>query len=198
MTLTECQLRPFELLEVQEKRRVLQIPRRNYLDTYWESSVEVRARGGDELQGIKCIKRLVRIKREEVVQKELQRAFVAEFMSNPIDEAHKEPRSTAASTIFPWKNTLEAHAKGHEKRRRKLLQKVEQEEMRRQKREIKEAATERWKGRLAIIEGHQLNVWKNRDDDYPEQSWDLRRAIEVSGIPIPSYLRYSSLAHFSV
>lgn len=138
------------------------------------------------------------MKREEVVQKELQRGFVAGFMSNPVNEAHKGHRTTAASIIFPWKNTFEAHARGHEERRRKLLQKVEQEEMKRQKREIKEAATERWKGRLAIIEGHQLNVWKNRDDDYPEQSWDLRRAIEVSGIPTPSHLHYLSLAHFPV
>lgn len=190
MTLTECQLRPFELLEVQEKSRVLQIPRRDYLDTYWESSVEVRTQDEGEPQGIKRIKRFIRMKREEMVQQELQRAFVAEFMSNPVGDAHKEPRSTAASIILPWKNTLEAHARGHEKRRRKLLQNVEQEEMKRQKREIKEAATERWKGRLVIVEGHQLDVWKNRNDDYPEQSWDLRRAIEVSGIPTSSYLRY--------
>ncbi len=183
---------------MQEKSRVLQIPPRNYLDTYWESSVEVRTRGRGEPQGIKCIKRFIRMEREEGVQQELQRAFVAEFMSNPVDEAHKEPRSTAASIIFPWKNTFEAHARGHEKRRRKLLQKVEHEEMKRQKRENKETATERWKGRLAIVQGHHLNVWKNRDDGYPEQSWDLRRAIEVSGIPTRSYLHYLSLAHLSV
>ena len=183
---------------MQEKNRVLQIPRRDYLDTYWESSIEVCTQGGGEPQGIKYIKRFIRMKREEMVQQELQRTFVAEFMSNPVGEIHKEPRSTAASIILPWKNTLEAHARGHEKRRRKLLQKVEQEEMKRQKHEIKEAATERWKGRLAIVEGHQLNVWKNRDDDAPEQSWDLRRAIEVSGIPTSSYLRYYSLAHLLI
>jgi hypothetical protein len=190
MTLTECQLQPFELLEVQEKSRVLQIPRHVYLDAYWESPVEVRTQGGGEPQGIECIKKFARLKREEIVQQELQRAFVTEFMSNPVDEAHKGRRSAATSIILPWKNTPEARAREHEKKRRKLLQKVEQEEMKRQKREIKEAATERWKGRLAIVEGHQLNVWKDRDDGHPEQSWDLRRAIDVSGIPTPSYLRY--------
>jgi len=195
MALTECQIRPFELLEVQEKSRVLQISRRVYLDAYWESTVEVRTQGGGEPQGIEYIKKFARLKREEMVERELQRAFVAEFMSNPVDEAHKGPRSAAASMLLPWKNTPEARAREHEKKRRKLLQRAEQEEMKRQKREIKEAAAERWKGRLAIVEGHQLSVWKDRDDDHPEQSWDLRHAIEVSGIPTPSCFHYSSLTH---
>jgi hypothetical protein len=190
MTLTECQLRPFELLEVQEKSRVLQIPQHVYLDTYWESPIEVRTYGGGELQGIEGIKKFARMEREKVVRQALERAFVTEFMSNPVDEAHKEPRSAAASIILPWKNTPEARAREHEKKRRKLLQKVQRAEMKRQKRETKEAAAERWEGRLAIVEGHQLNVWKKRDDDHPEQTWDLRRAIEVSGIPTISYLRY--------
>ena len=154
--------------------------------------------GRGEPQGIECIKKFSRMKREEMVQRELQRAFMAEFMSNPVDEVHKGPRSAATSIILPWKNTSEARAREREKKRRKLLQKVEQEEMKRQKREIKEAATEKWKGRLAIVEGHRLNVWKDRDDDHPEQSWDLRRAIEVSGIPTSSYLRYQSFTQMFV
>jgi len=174
---------------MQEKTRVLQIPRHVYLDAYWESPVEVRTHDRGGLQGMKGIKRLVRMKREEVVQQELQRAFVAEFMSNPIGEAHKGPRS-AASIILPWRNTPEARSREHEKKRRELLQKVEQAETKRENREIKEAATERWKERLAIVEGHQLNVWKNRNDDHPEQSWDLRCAIEVSGMSTSSYSRY--------
>ena len=197
MTLTECRLRPFELLELQETARFLRIPRRVYLDTYWESPVEVRTRGGGELQGLEGIKKLATIEREEKVQQELQRDLVTEFVSNPADEAREEPRGAAASMILGWKNTPDARAKEHEEKRRKLLQKAEQEETKRQQREIKEAATEKWKERLAIVEGHQLNVWKNRDDDYPEQSWDLRRAVEVSGMPSSSYLHYKSLTHYS-
>jgi len=185
----ECRIQPFELLEMQERSRFLQIPRRVYLDTYWESPVEVRTHGGGKLQGIQGVKELTRMKREGKVQ-ELQRDFVAEFKSNPVDEARKEPRCSAACTIRPWKNTPEARAREHEKKRRKLLRKIEQQETKRQEREIKEASTERWQERLAIVEGHQLSVWKNRDDDRPEQSWDLRRAVEISGTPISSYLHY--------
>jgi len=183
MTLTEYRLRQFELLEVQEKSRFLHIPRRAYLDTYWESPIEVHTRDRNELQAIDGIKKFVRTERELKVQQELRRDFVTEFMSNPVDEAREEPRSAAALTVLPWKNTPEARAREHEKRRRKLLLKVEQEETKRQQREIEETAMEHWVERLAIIEGHQLNVWKNRDDDHPEQSWDLRRVVKVSGIP---------------
>jgi hypothetical protein len=193
MTLTECRLRPFELLEMQEKSRFLQIPRRVYLDTYWESPVAVRMRGGGELQGIEGIMKLTSMGREEKVQQDLQRDLAAEFVSNPADDAREETRSAAASMIPPWKNTPEARAKEREEKRRELLHKAEREETKRQKREIKEAATERWKERLAIVEGHQLNVWKNREDGYPEQSWDLRRAVELSGMAISSYLHHSLL-----
>jgi hypothetical protein len=201
MTLTECRLRPFELLEMQEKSRFLQIPRRVYLDTYWESPVKVRMRGGGELQGIDGIKKLAKIDREEMAQQELQRDLVAEFVSNPADEAREDSKTIVTSTVLPWRDTPEVRAREHEEKRRKLLQKAEREDAKRQKREIKEAAMERWKQRLAIIEGHQLNLWKNRDDDYPEQSWDLRRVVEVSGVPtflsflIP-LLSYLSLTHF--
>ena len=198
MTLTECRIQPFELLEMQEKSRFLQIPRHVYLDTYWESPIEVCTHGGGELQGIERIGKPARMEREEKVQRELQRDFAAAFESNPVDEARKDPKSVAVSIIHPWKNTPEARAREHEKKRRKLLQKIEREEMKRQKLEIKEDATERWKERLAIVEGHQLNVWKNRDDDYPEQSWDLRRAVEVSCTPTSSYLHYYSLTYLSV
>lgn len=173
---------------MQEKSRFLKIPRRVYLDTYWESPVAVRMRGGDDLQGIEGIKKLARMEHEEKVQQELQRDFVAEFTSNPVDEAHEESRSAVAPTILTWKGTPEARARDREEKRRKILQKAEQEDTKRQKREIREAAMERWKERLAIVEGCQLNVWKNRDDDYPEQSWDLRRAVEVSGMPTSRYL----------
>lgn len=183
MTLTECRLRPFELLEMQEKSRFLKIPRRAYLDTYWESPVAVRMRGGGELQGIEGINKLAKVGREEKKQQKLQRDLVAEFTSNPLDEAREESRSMVAPSILSRKDTAEARARDHEEKRRKLMQKYEQEEVKRQKREVKEAAMERWKERLAIVEGHQLNVWKNRDDDYPEQSWDLRRVVEVSGMP---------------
>jgi hypothetical protein len=188
MTLTECRLRPFELLEMQEKSRFLQIPRRVYLDTYWESPVEVRTRGGGDLQGIDGFTKLVSIDRETKAQRDLQRDFVAEFVSNPADEARDESRRAAAPMALPWKNTPEALAREHEEKRRKLLQKAGREETKRQEREIKEAATERWKERLAIVEGYQLNVWKNRDDEYPEQNWDLRRVVEVSGMSASSHL----------
>jgi hypothetical protein len=196
MTLTEYQLRPFELLEMQERSRFLQIPRNVYLDTYWESPVEVHTRDRDELQGIDSIKKLVRMERDVKVQQELRHDFEAEFMSNPVDETREEPRNTAVLMTLPWKNTLEARAKEHVKRRRKLLQKAEQEETKRQQREIEETAMERWVERLAIIEGYQLKVWKNREDDYPEQSWDLRRVIDVSGIPTSTYLHYQLLTQF--
>jgi len=144
-------------------------------------------RGGSERQGIEGIRKLARQGCEEEVQQELQRGFVAEFMSNPVDETREEPRGMTALMTLPWKNTPEARAREHETRRRKLLQKAEQEETKRQKREVKEAAMERWMERLAIVEGHRLNVWKNREDDHPEQSWDLLRVVGVSGKPTPSY-----------
>jgi len=147
-------------------------------------------RGGGELQGIDGIKKLVRMEREEKTLQELQCDLDAEFVSNPVDEVHGGSRGAVASTVLPWKDTPEARAKEHEEKRRKLVQKTEREEMKRQKREIKEVAMERWKERLAIVDGHQLNLWKNRDDDYPEQSWDLRRVVEVSGMPTHSYLHY--------
>ena len=195
MTLGEYRLRPFELLEMQERSRFLQITRRVYLDAYWESPVEVRMRGGGEWHGIESMKKFVRMEYEEKVQQGLQTDFVAEFMSNPVDETREGPRSMATLMTLPWKNTPEARAREHETRRRKVLQKAEQEEMKRQKREIKEAAMERWMERLAIVQGHQLNVWKNRGDNNPEQSWDLRSVVEVSGIPTSLYLLYSPLTH---
>ena len=176
---------------MQEKSRFLQIPRRLYLNTYWESPVKFRMRGGGELQGIEGVKRLAKMEREEMVQQELQRDLVAEFVTNPADEAREDSKialSVVTSTVLPWKDTPEARAREHEEKRRKLLQKAEREDAKRQKRETKESAMERWKERLAIVEGHQLNLWKNRGDDYPEQSWDLRRVVEVSGMPSYSYL----------
>jgi hypothetical protein len=190
MTLTEYRLRPFELLEMQEKSRFLQVPRRVYLDMYWESLVEVYTRDKNEPQGIDNVKKLVRMEREVKVQQELQRDFVAAFMSNPVNEASEEPRSAAALMLLPWKNTPEAGAREHEKRRRKLLQRAEQEETKRQQREIEGTAMGNWVERLVIIEGQQLNVWKNREDDYPEQSWDLRRVVDVSGMPTSPRLYY--------
>ena len=198
MTLTEYRLRPFELLEMQERSRFLQIPRRVYLETYWESPAEIHARDNDELHGVDDIKTRVRIEREVKVQQELQRDFVAEFMSNPVDETREEPRGAAALMLLSWKNTPEARARENEKRRRKLLQRAEQEEKKRQQREIEDNAMERWVERLVIIEGHHLNVWKNRGDDSPEQSWDLRRVVEVSGIPSSPPSHYSSLTLFRV
>ena len=186
MALTECRLRPFELLELQEKSRFLQIPRRVYLDTYWESPVEVRTHTEGELQGIEGIMRLARMEREEKVQRELQRDFAAVFESSPVNDAHKEPKSVTASITLPWKNTPEARAREHEKKRRKLLQMAEREEAKRHQRESKEAVMGQWEKRLAIVEGHQLDVWRNRKDDLPEQSWDLRRAVEVSSMPTSS------------
>ncbi len=197
MTLAEYRLRPFELLEMQERSRFLQIPRRVCLDVYWENLAEIHARDKDELQAVDGVKMRVRMEREVKVQQELQRDFVAEFMSNPVDEACEGPRSAAASTLLSWKNTPEARARENEKRRRKLLQRAEQEEKKRQQREIEENAMGRWVERLVIIEGHHLNVWKNRGDDSPEQSWDLRRVVEVSGISISPPLHYSSLTLFS-
>lgn len=185
---------------MQEKSRFLRIPRRLYLNTYWESPVKFRIRGGGELQGIEGIKRIARMEREEMEQQELRRDLVAEFVRNPADEARDDSKSAATSKVLPWKDTPEARAREHEEKRRKLLQKAEREDAKRQKRETKEAAMERWKERLAIVEGHQLNLWKNRGDDYPEQSWDLRRVVEVSGVPTSSYsylCHYSSLARFS-
>ena len=168
---------------MQERSRFLQITRRVYLDAHWESPVEVRMRGGSERQVIESIKKLTGMGFEEKVQQKLQSGFVAEFMSNPTDETREEPRGIAALMTLPWKDTPEARAKERETRRRKLVQTAEQEETKRQKREVKEAAMETWMERLVIVEGHQLNVWKNRDDDHPEQSWDLRRVVEVSGTP---------------
>src|SRR5258706_5397390 len=179
---------------MQEKSRSLQISRRLYLNTYWESPVKFRIRGGGELQGIEGIKRLARMEREEMEQQELQRDLVAEFVSNPADEARTDSKSAVTSAVLPWKVTPEARAREHEEKRRKLLQKAEREDAKRQKRETKEATMERWKERLAIVDGHQLNLWKNRGDDYPEQSWDLRRVVEVSGVPTSSY---SCLCHYS-
>ena len=190
MTLMEYRLRPFELLEMQEKSRFLQVPRGVYLDMYWESPVEVHTRDKDGLQGIDGVKKLVRTEREAKVQQELQRDFMAVFMSNPVNEANEEPKSTSALTLLPWKNTLEASAREHEKRRRKVLQRAEQEVTKRQQREIEGTAIERWVKRLVIIEGQCLNVWKNREDDYPEQTWDLRRVVDVSGMQTSSYLHY--------
>lgn len=174
---------------MQEKARFLQLPRRLYLNTYWESPIKFRIRGGGELQGIDGIKRLAKMEREEMEQQELQHDLFAEFVSNPAHEARDDSRSAISavtSAVLPWKDTPEARAKEHEEKRRKLLQKAEREDAKRQKRETKEATMERWKERLAIVEGHQLNLWKNRGDDYPEQSWDLRRVVEVSGVPTPS------------
>ena len=197
MTLAEYRLRPFELLEMQEKSRFLQVPRRVYLDMYWESPVEVHVRDKEELQGVSGVKKRVKMEREVKAQQELQRDFVTEFMSNPVDEAREGPRSAAALMLLSWKNTPEARARENEKRRRKVLQRAEQEEKKREQREGEENAAEMWVERLVIIEGHRLNVWKNRDDDSPEQSWDLRRVVEVSGTPISHSLHYSSLTLFS-
>ena len=171
---------------MQEKARFLRIPRRLYLNTYWESPIKFRIRGGGELQGIEGIRRLAKIEREEMEQQELHHDLLA---SNPALEVRDDSRSAISavtSAVLPWKDTLDARAKEHEEKRRKLYQKAEREDAKRQKRETKEAAMERWKERLAIVEGHQLNLWKNRGDDYPEQSWDLRRVVEVSGVPTSS------------
>ena len=171
---------------MQEKSRFLQIPRRLYLNTYWESPVKFRIRGGGELQGIEGVTKLAKMEREEMVQQDLQRDFAAEFVTNPANEAREDSKS-AVTSVLPWKDTPEARARAHEEKRRKVMQKVEREHAKKQKRETKEAAMERWKQRLAIVEGHQLNLWKNRGDDYPEQSWDLRRVVEVSGVPTSPY-----------
>ena len=67
-----------------------------------------------------------------------------------------------------------------EEKRRLLLEQARKEEERRRKRERKEQESEKWKVRKMIVEGHDLNIWRDpAHDTFPEQSWDLRRVIEV-------------------
>lgn len=97
-----------------------------------------------------------------------------------LEEMNNRPGNewgTGLSAVLRRKNLEE---RKEEEKRRILLEQARREEEKKAKRERKEAESERWKLRKLIVEGNDLNIWKDPlQDTFPEQSWDLRRVIDV-------------------
>lgn len=172
-------LKPFELLEIQSASHCIRLTRATYLEPYFETDTMVRVRGGAEKHGIEFIKRLRQLQREERARSEILRAMAAVG----IDDKDKAGEwGTGLSAVTKQKNLEQRR---EEEKRRLLLEQARKQEERRRKRERKEQESEKWKVRKMIVEGHDLNIWRDPvHDTFPEQSWDLRRAIEVQ-IPRP-------------
>ncbi|KAG9054158.1 hypothetical protein FS842_005927 [Serendipita sp. 407] len=174
-------LKPFELLEIQPAARCVRLARPTYLEPYFESDTMVRVRAGAEKHGIEFIRRLRQIQKEDRVRSEIAKSMAAIGMEGGKNQPGNE-WGTGLSAVTKQKNLEQRR---EEEKRRILLELAKKEEEKRKRRERKEQEAEKWKFRKMVVEGHDLNIWRDPvHDTFPEQSWDLRRVIEVQ-IPRP-------------
>ncbi|PVF93440.1 hypothetical protein CPB86DRAFT_109321 [Serendipita vermifera] len=174
-------IKPYELLEIQPIQRCIRLARPTYLEPYFETDSMVRTRGGGEKHGIEFIRRLRQLQKEEKVKSELAKNMAALGLKEG-DQNRPGEWGTGLSAIARQKNLEE---KREEVKRQFLLEQAKKEEEKKARRERKDAESEKWKFRKLVVEGNDLNIWKDPlHDTFPEQSWDLRRVIEVQ-IPRP-------------
>ncbi|KAG8836300.1 hypothetical protein FRC17_007451, partial [Serendipita sp. 399] len=174
-------IKPFELLELQPAARCIRLARPTYLEPYFESDMMVRVRAGAEKHGIEFIRRLRQIQKEDRIRAEVAKSMAAIGMEGGKNLPGNE-WGTGLSAVTKQKNLEQRR---EEEKRRILMELAKKEEEKRKRRERKEQEAEKWKYRKMVIEGHDLNIWRDPvHDTFPEQSWDLRRVIEVQ-IPRP-------------
>jgi len=136
----------------------------------------VRVRGGSEKHGVEWLKRLRQIQQEEKAKAELTKAMSALGMEEDGNRPGNE-WGTGLSAVTKQRNLEERR---EEEKRRVLLEQARRDGEKKAKRERKEQESEKWKTRKMIVEGHDLNLWRDHlHDAFPEQSWDLRRVVEV-------------------
>ncbi len=149
----------------------------------------VRVRGGAEKHGVEFLKRLRQIQQEEKAKNELAKAMAALGMEDDRNRPGSE-WGTGLSAVTKQRNLEE---KREEEKRRILLEQARRESAKKTKRERREQESEKWKYRKMIVEGHDLNLWRDHiHDAFPEQSWDLRRVVEVQSKcspPLPAHPR---------
>lgn len=133
-----------------------------------------RVREGSEKHGVEWIRQLRQIQREERIKSEISKKMAALGM----EENRPGSEWGTGLSAVSGKTTLEQRKE--EEKKRILLEHAQKEAEKKAKRERKDAASEKWKFRKMIVEGHDLNIWKDPvHDTFPEQSWDLRRVVEV-------------------
>jgi hypothetical protein len=136
----------------------------------------VRVRGGAEKHGVEFLKRLQQLQLEDKAKAELSKAMSALDMDDEQNRPGNE-WGTGLSAVTKRRNLEERR---EEERRRVLLEQARRDEEKKKKRERKEQESEKWKYCKIIVEGHDLNLWRDHlHDAFPEQSWDLRRVVEV-------------------
>jgi hypothetical protein len=136
----------------------------------------VRTRGGGEKHGIEFIRRLRQIQKEDKAKAELAKNMAAQGLKEG-DQNKPGEWGTGLSAVARQKNIEE---KREEVKRQFLLEQARKEDEKRVKRERKDQESEKWKFRKLVVEGNDLNIWKDPlHDSFPEQSWDLRRVMEV-------------------
>jgi hypothetical protein len=136
----------------------------------------VRVRGGAEKHGVEFLKRLQQLQQEEKAMIERAKAMSALGM----DEDQNRPGNEWGTGLSAATKQRNLEEKKEDERRRVLLEQARRDEEKKKKRERKEQESEKWKYRKMIVEGHDLNLWRDHlHDEFPEQSWDLRRVVEV-------------------
>lgn len=147
-----------------------------YLEPYFETDTMVRVRGGAEKHGVEFLKRLRQLQQEEKAKSELAKAMAAVGLDDEQNRPGNE-WGTGLSAVTKQRNLEE---RKEEEKRRILLEQARKDGEKRAKRERREQESEKWKYRKMIVEGHDLNLWRDHlHDAFPEQSWDLRRVVEV-------------------
>lgn len=170
-------IKPYELLEIQLASQCIRLARTTYLEPYFESDAMYRVREGAEKHGIEFIKQLRQIQKEERAKAELNSRMAALGM----DQNRPGSEWGTGLSAVTGKQTLEERKE--EEKRKILLEQARKEDEKRAKRERKDQEAEKWKSRKIIVEGHDLNIWKDQlHDTFPEQSWDLRRVVEVQSM----------------
>lgn len=173
-------LKPYELLEIQPVTQCIRLARPTYLEPYFETDTMVRVRTSEK-HGVEFLKRLRQLHQEEKAKAELTKAMSALGMDDEQNRPGNE-WGTGLSAVTKQRNLEE---RKEEEKRRILLEQARKESEKRAKREKREQESEKWKYRKMIVEGHDLNLWRDHlHDAFPEQSWDLRRVVEVQ-IPRP-------------
>lgn len=167
-------LKPYELLEIQPASQCIRLARPSYLEPYFETDMMFRVREGSEKHGIEFLKQLRQMQKEEKVKAELAKGMAALRM----DETRPGNGWGTGLSAASGAKTLDERRE--DEKRRILLEQAKKEEEKKAKRERKDQEADKWKFRKMIVEGHDLNIWKDPvHDTFPEQSWDLRRVVEV-------------------
>jgi hypothetical protein len=174
-------LKPYELLEIQPASQCIRLARPSYLEPYFETDMMFRVRQGSEKHGFEFLKQLRQIQKEERAKAELAKGMAAIGM----DENRLGSEWGTGLSAASGAKTLEERRE--DEKRRILLEQARKEEEKKAKRERKDQEAEKWKIRKMIVEGHDLNIWKDpAHDTFPEQSWDLRRVVEVQSTSFAS------------